>query len=254
MPNKETRTVQTLSVAAPAYNEAEGIRVVLASWIEYLGKVPGLTEFEIVICNDGSKDQTGVLLDEMAGQYPVLKPVHHEVNRGAATALTTAIRQTKHSWVLLIDSDGQFAIDTVALLIKAVESTGARAAIGVRVKKHDSIFTKVGSWGSSWLCNYFHGTHYRDFSCALKLVEGTVVRSLLLEAKGLNYSLEVSSKLLECGIAMSEIEVEHMPRLTGRSSAQTLRAAWHRLLFVLFIGIRQLLIRQNVLQVPSTNE
>ncbi len=110
----------------------------------------------------------------------------------------TQFTTRRHPWVLLLDSDGQYGIENIVKLISEVETHAeTKAVIGVRVHKHDSAFTQFGSAASGWLCNLFHDTHYRDFNCALKLVEGETLRSLSLEAKGLNYSGEVSSKLIE---------------------------------------------------------
>lgn len=247
--------VDKLSIAAPAFNEAEGIVSVVQGWIDYLSDLETMSDYEIVICNDGSKDQTGALLDALSASNPRVRPVHHAKNQGAAAALSHAIKSTRNPWVLLIDSDGQYGIETVPKLIaKLDEEPSRKAVMGVRVQKHDSSFARFGSWISGRLCNTFHGTHYRDFNCALKLVDGDVLRSLNLEAKGLNYSGEISSKLIERGIVLAEVDVEHRPRASGRSSAQNLRTAWHRLLFVMYIGVRQFLIRQQVLQISQTSQ
>ncbi|HEY9760859.1 MAG TPA: glycosyltransferase family 2 protein [Oculatellaceae cyanobacterium] len=240
--------IRTLSVAAPAYNESEGIIAVLLEWVDYLSADSSLDDFEIVICNDGSKDNTGALLEEFAKSHPQLRPVHHKQNVGAAAALATAIENTRFPWVLLTDSDGQYGIDTTPALMRAIESAKARAAIGVRVKKHDSLFARFGSSASGSLCNALHHTHYRDFNCALKLVDGEILRRVNMEARGLNYSAEITSKLIELGVEMEEVEVVHQPRVAGRSSAQNMRAAWHRLLFVAYMGLRQFLLEQKVIQ------
>ena len=242
--------VHKLSLAAPAYNEAEGIVPLINGWLTYLRQAKLAPEFEIVVCNDGSKDQTGELLDELARVNPEFKPIHHKVNQGAAAALTTAIRQTTGDWVLLIDSDGQFPIENLPNMMNAAWAQKSAAVVGVRARKEDSAFTRFGSALSGWLCNFFHGTHYRDFNCALKLIEGRVVRSLHLEAKGLNYSGEVMSKLLERGSRLAEVEVSHSKRAHGVSSAKVLKGARDRLLFVVYIGLRQLLLRAQVLQRP----
>ena len=241
--------VRSISVAAPAYNEAEGIEQVLLKWIEYLKQVPNLRTFEIVICNDGSVDKTGEILDALAKRYPVVRPVHLAKNKGAALALATAIRQTKCDWILVTDSDGQYPIETVSSMIAAVERDGSLAASGVRLRKADTPFTKFGSKASNTLCNTFHDTDYQDFTCSFKLVDGNLLRNMPLEARGLNYSLEISSRLIEYGVKMLEVDVQHQARLTGRSSSQNIQAAWNRLLFVLYIGFRQFLIQQGVLKI-----
>jgi dolichol-phosphate mannosyltransferase len=244
--------VTSLSIAAPAYNEGESIASIVSTWSEYLSQMENLKDFEIVLCNDGSKDDTGAILSEMSRKDPHIKPLSFTVNQGAAAALSHAIHNTRHPWVLLLDSDGQYEIENIVKLIAEVENhQDSKAVIGVRTHKHDSAFTQFGSSMSGWLCNLFHDTHYRDFNCALKLVDGEILRSLTLEAKGLNYSGEVSSKLIERGIVFREVEVEHKKRVAGRSSSQNLKAAWHRLLFVMYLGFRQFLLHQKVLQVKK---
>ena len=239
-----------LSVAAPAYNEADGIEAVIAEWHAFLSVCDAVAEFEIVICNDGSKDRTGDILDRLSLTYPQLRPLHFAQNQGAAAALNHAISATHGDWVLLIDSDGQFPIANLPDMLGAVRAAGSRAAIGIRQKK-DVAFAQFGSWASGLVCNLVHGSRMRDFNSAFKLVWGPTLRKLGLEARGMNYSTEVTSRLLECGITPVEVNIEHRPRTTGVSSMKLVRGAAHRLLFVLYIALRQLLLKLGILIRPA---
>ena len=239
-----------LSVAAPAYNEAEGIEAVIAEWHGFLSAAPEVAEFEIVICNDGSKDRTGDILDRLTLRYPQLVPVHFQRNQGAAAALAAAIAATKGDWVLLMDSDGQFPVQALPDMLAALRRSGSRAAIGIRQKK-DVPFSRFGSWASGAICNLVHGTRLADFNSAFKLVRGPTLRKLGLEAKGMNYSTEVTSRLLECGIVPVEVTIEHRPRVTGVSSMKLARGALHRFLFVTYIALRQLLLKLGILMRPE---
>lgn len=244
--------MERLSLACPAYNESEGIAALLMYWIEYLEASHIARSYEIVVCNDGSKDSTGRLLAELAQKNPTIKPVHHIVNRGAAAALTTAIEHTTGDWVLLLDSDGQFPVNNVEAMWKCVVESEADAVIGYRTKKEDSVFARFGSWASGALCGVIYGRRLRDFNSALKLVRGPVLRSLQLEAKGLNYSTEITGRLLELDdhVKLVEVQATHVPRRTGRSSRTLIRAAWHRFLFVVYLAVRRFLQRQKVIQQP----
>ena len=124
-----------------------------------------------------------------------------------------------------------------------------RLQFGVRQKK-DTAFARFGTWSSGALCNLFHATHYRDFNSAFKLVAGPLMRGVTLEAKGLNYSTEVTSRLLERRAEMVEVEIEHRPRIAGTSSMRLVRGSIHRFMFVFYIGVRQLLLRMRILQRP----
>ena len=100
-------------------------------------------------------------------------------------ALTTAIAATQYDWVFLLDSDGQFPVENFERFGAALAKTSSHAMIGVRPIKKNSLFARFGSFVSGWICNVMHGTHYRDFNSALKLIRGPLVRSLYLEAKGI---------------------------------------------------------------------
>ena len=238
-----------LSLAAPAYNEADGIAAIVADWHDFLS-ARLVADFEIVICNDGSTDETGAILDRLALTHPRIKPLHFKANQGAAAALNAAIAATKGDWVLLLDSDGQFPIQNFPDMLEGLDYTGGLAAIGIRRKK-DVAFARFGSWASGALCNLAHGSHLRDFNCALKLVSGPVLRGLGLEAKGMNYSTEVTSRLLECGIVPVEVTIEHRPRTTGASHMKLARGARDRFLFVLYVMLRQALLRRGILTRPE---
>jgi len=244
------QSVKTLALAAPAYNEEAGIEAVVFHWLEYLRGRTDLESFEIVVCNDGSSDDTGRILGRLASKTPELRVIDHPVNQGAATALATAIRNTTKDWVLVIDSDGQFPIENLDRMIEALHRFGSRAVIGVRRRKQDGVIACVGSYVSGLLCNLFFNTRYRDFNSAFKLVDGAVLRALPLEAKGLNYSTEITAKLIEREIHLVEADIEHHPRERGKSSRKALQGAWDRFLFVTYLGYRQFLIRLHVLKRP----
>lgn len=238
-----------LSVAAPAYNESAGIEAVIANWHGFLSAQKELAGFEIVICNDGSTDGTGDILDRLVLSYPELRPLHFARNQGAAAALNAAIAATKGDWVLLLDSDGQFAIENLPQMLAALRRSGGLAAIGIR-QKRDAAFAQFGSWASGWACNLVHGSRMQDFNSAFKLVWGPLLRGLGLEARGMNYSTEVTSRLLERGIVPVEVRIEHRPRAAGTSHMKLLRGALHRFLFVCYIALRQLLLKLGILSRP----
>jgi dolichol-phosphate mannosyltransferase len=239
--------VTSLSLAAPAFNEAASLETVIEQWLQHLRAAKIRDGFEIVVCNDGSRDATGTILDRMAAANAELRPVHHTKNQGAAAALTTAIARTTREWVLLIDSDGQFPIENLDRMVETVETKDTRAVMGVRAKK-DSLFARFGTGASGAISNLVHGTRLRDFNSAFKLVEGSLLRKLNLEAKSLNYSTEITSKLLEGGVSLIEIDIEHRPRAGGKSSMRLVRDSCHRFIFVFYIALRQLMLRMGILQ------
>ena len=235
-----------LSVAAPAYNEAAGIARFVESWLEH-PHTRGLDGFELVVCDDGSTDGTGEILATLAARHPSLRVVTHARNRGAGAAMATAIAATRLDWVLLDDADGQFPPDNLRSLAAALESNEARALLGTRKDKQDAPFARMGWRLSTLACNVVYQTSYADFSSACQLVEGPLVRALPLDARGLNYSLDVVAKLIERGIFPVEVPIEHLPRATGRSSRTLIRSSVERAAYVGYLAVRRTLQRRGVL-------
>lgn len=242
-----------LSVAAPAYNEAEGLRELIQHWHTFLSEHIQIATFEIIICNDGSQDDTGPILDALAVQYPEVKPLHFTKNRGAAAALSEAISHTQFEWVLLTDTDSQFPIENLQRMLPHMQLPGMLAVMGIRNKK-DRWFARFGSKISGLVCNIVHGSFLKDFNSAFKVISGSVLRTLTLEAKGMNYSTEITSRLLESKITVTEVDIIHLPRSQGKSNFRCLQDSLHRFLFVCYIALRQLLLKMNILKRPANHE
>ncbi len=89
-----------LSVVVPCYNEADNLH-------DTIGHALALDypEFEVIAVNDGSRDDTGALLDAMALREPRLRVIHQATNQGKAIALNTALALARHDYLLCIDGD-----------------------------------------------------------------------------------------------------------------------------------------------------
>ena len=239
-----------LSLAIPAYNESEGIRELLLHWHSFLKNQHHIAQFEMIICNDGSHDETGAILDALAHEYIEIRPYHFTENQGAAAALSFAIKKTTLDWVLLLDADGQCPIENLMVMLETLHKKNSLAVLGVR-HKQDKILPRLGSVMSGWVCNLIHRSNISDFNSAFKLVYGPLLRSLVLETKGMNYSTEMTSRLLECGITLAEVKINHVKRLQGQSHMKFFKDSIHRFLFVCYLGLRQLLLKLNILRRPS---
>src|ERR1044072_7538365 len=99
-----------LVIVMPTYNEEAVIEEVFMAWKELLDKYFPQQNTKILIVNDGSKDRTGQILDELAVKYPILEVVH-QVNGGHGAAVvkgyTEAINKFSPSYIFQTDSDDQ---------------------------------------------------------------------------------------------------------------------------------------------------
>src|SRR5215510_10675544 len=66
--------------------------------------------FEVLVVDDGSKDDTGTILDRLAGQLPFLRVIHHEHNLGYGAALITGFKNARKDLIFYTDGDGQYDV------------------------------------------------------------------------------------------------------------------------------------------------
>src|SRR6476469_2757319 len=108
--------VPRLSYFFPAHNEEANLEGLVAEALEVL---PTLAEtFEIIIVDDGSRDATGRMADELAAAHPdVVRAVHHPTNLGYGAALRSGFRAARFEHVAFTDGDRQFRVVDIGRLI-----------------------------------------------------------------------------------------------------------------------------------------
>src|SRR5664279_1712098 len=109
------RRVAELSFFFPAHNEEANLEALVD---EALGALPALAEkFEIIAVDDGSRDRTPAIADELAAKYPdTFRVVHHPTNHGYGAALRSGFRASRFELVAFIDGDRQFKVADVGRL------------------------------------------------------------------------------------------------------------------------------------------
>ena len=107
--------VPRLSYFFPAHNEESNLRGLVHEALETL---PAIAEaFEIIIVNDGSRDATGAIADELVETHPgTVRAVHHPTNLGYGAALLSGFRAARHEFVAFTDGDRQFRVADLGLL------------------------------------------------------------------------------------------------------------------------------------------
>ena len=119
-PMRLLESVPRVAIIVPCYNEADNVR-------DVIGHLFGMRypDFEIIAVNDGSTDQTGALLDELATRDSRLRVIHQATNQGKAVGLTTAALMASAEYLVCIDGDAILDHDAIPWLLRHFES-GAR--------------------------------------------------------------------------------------------------------------------------------
>ncbi len=208
----------SLSVILPAHNEEEAIETTIREVFETLSTWK--LDFEIIVVDDGSRDNTGAILDTMSATYPCLKAIHHPVNQGYGAALVSGFEAAAKDLTFFMDSDGQFDIHDLARFLLLIEEYDA--VLGYRIKRQDTWMRKVNAWGWKKLVGLVFGIHVRDIDCAFKLYPTSFFREHKLETRGAMINTEILYKFIRAGNTYTQVGVRHLPRHGGRATGAKL--------------------------------
>ncbi len=213
-------TSRGLSVVLPAYNEEAVIAETVRTCAEKLALLA--PDYEIVIVDDGSRDQTGEIADGLAAADPRVRVVHNRPNRGYGGALIAGFDAATKPLAFFMDSDGQFDIGDIAALIEQREA-GHRVVLGYRKHRRDTTMRHVNAWGWNLLVSALFGIRVRDVDCAFKLFDTSLWRVCEIHSAGAMVNTEMLVKLARLGVPFVQVPVGHYPRTHGSATGANLR-------------------------------
>jgi glycosyltransferase involved in cell wall biosynthesis len=242
--------LSTLSVVIPAKNEAESLPRLIAETRRVLHFLcnrvssPQLDDFEILVVNDGSTDQTRSILDELAAAYPELKAFTLASSVGQTAATTVGIRAASGVWIATLDSDLQNDPADLVQLWDALP--GYDAALGWRVERQDVWSRRAISRWANCVRNAVLCHSIRDTGCSLRIFSRHSALRLPTFRGAHRF---FGSLLLREGCRIVQVPVRHRRRLYGQSHYNL----WNRSLQVVIdlLGVAWLMrrpVRYEVLQ------
>ena len=211
--------VPGLSVFLPSHNEEGNVERVVRSWTAELPRVA--EDFEVIVVDDGSKDRTGEIAERLAKEDSHVKVVRHPVNRGYGGAVISGIRAATLPYVLLCDGDGQFDPADIERLTPFVPEYDVVA--GRRVRRADHLMRRINGKAWTTLVRVLLGITISDIDCGFKLFKREKLDGMELRAHGAMISTELVARLAGRNAKVKEVDVGHLPRLTGEQSGANLK-------------------------------
>ncbi|HPQ41265.1 MAG TPA: glycosyltransferase family 2 protein [bacterium] len=234
-----------ISAVMPAYNEAETIEKTVRYCFRVLAEYA--EDVEVVVTNDGSRDDTGRILERLTAEFPGLVVGHNSPNRGYGDAMTRAIEVSTGDIIVTIDSDGQFDIADIREMLPMLQDP-CRIVTGYRRAKKDSFIKVVADRVMNRIIRIMFKVSFKDTNCALKIMNGPMIRSMILEARGFQLPTEIVLKADALGFTVTESPVNHYPREGGASSLAPFRTGWQMLTFLLYLRRKIRLYLKGVLR------
>lgn len=222
----------SLSVVIPVYNEEDIIEETIAEVHKVLSE-SNISEFEIVVVDDGSKDNTAQILKQ--SRYASLfQLVIHERNIGYGAALKSGIRRAKYEYIAITDADGTYPIKDIPKLYSYMPDydmvVGARTGEKVNIP----FVRKPAKWFLHKLANYLTASYIPDLNSGLRIFrKKDAVRLFGILPRGFSFTTTITLAMLTNDMHVKFIPINYLKR-TGKSKIKPIRDT------ILFI---QLIIR-----------
>jgi glycosyltransferase involved in cell wall biosynthesis len=208
-----------VTIIIPVYNEGENIVYAVNNLKNELNKIP--VEYEIIVVDDGSNDNTKEVLKSLSRD---IKIITHPENMGYGEAILTGIKNAKYEYVATIDADGSYLAEDLFKLVSEIE--GYDLVIGARKGKE--------FWGSMlkhparllflFLAEFTVGEKIPDVNSGLRIFK----KSSFLELKfpticrGFSFSSTMTLAFLAEGKFVKFVPISYLPR-KGKSKVNYIR-------------------------------
>jgi glycosyltransferase involved in cell wall biosynthesis len=218
-PADEPQSPVSISVFFPCYNEQANVARVVEQAVRVL---EGLgADYEIIIVDDGSADETGRIADEIAAGSDRICVVHHDRNRGYGGALQSGFRAARKELVFYTDGDGQFDFGEMPALLPLMADYDIVSCY--RINRQDNLMRKVNGWLWTKVTGLVFSLRVRDVDCAFKLYRRRIFDEITMESTGALIDTEILARAVRKGYTITQKGVHHYPRTAGRQSGASLR-------------------------------
>ena len=231
----------SLSVFFPAYNDAPSLPALIGKAFATLRE--HVADYEVIVINDGSWDNTGAVLEELRRQYaPHMRVVTHERNRGYGGALRSGFAAAKKDWVFYTDGDGQYDPSELPRLLALVRpDTGL--VNGYKLERHDPSHRIWIGNTYNFCARLLFRVQIRDIDCDYRLIRRDLLDRIQLISTSGTICVELVRKIEISGCGVIEIGVRHYPRLHGRSQFFRVRSLLKTLFELIRLWIRVVVLR-----------
>ena len=199
-----------VTVVLPSYNEAAALARNLDAIYRYLETLSDRYCFEVLIVNDGSRDDTAAVAEAATRRHPSLRVIDHPGNFGLGQAFKTAFAASRGDYVVTMDADLSYAPETIGRMLEALVTRRAKLVLAsaympggktTAVPRDRHLFSRVGNW----LMSRMDSRRFSTYTCMVRAYDGPFIRSMEPRAHGMGIMPEIIYKTLILGGRIVEI-------------------------------------------------
>jgi glycosyltransferase involved in cell wall biosynthesis len=201
------------SFVIPSFNEAESLPTLVAEIWASMEKLCAPSQWELLIIDDGSTDNTESLLHELSKQYPQFRAILFRKNFGKSAALMAGFERAQGDFVITMDADLQDNPKELIKLIAKVEE-GFDLVSGWKQNRQDPVEKTLPSRFFNYVVSRVSKVHIHDFNCGFKIYRHWCIKTMQIRG---NQHRFIPAILSWQGARIAEVPVEHRKRQHGKS-------------------------------------
>lgn len=207
-----------LSIIIPVYNEELNLTPLYEEILQALSAYPH--PFEIIFVDDGSTDQTPFLLEKISSQDNRVISIIFRSNFGQTAALSAGFDRARGDLLVSLDGDRQNDPADIPMLLSIAEQ-GSDVVCGWRKKRKDAFLArKLPSMIANRIISLVTGVFIHDYGCTLRVYRSEIIKNIRLYGEMHRFIPAYASWV---GAKVSEVEVNHRPRVEGKSKYNLMR-------------------------------
>ena len=209
-----------LTLVMPAYNEEATIGDVVVGWDDAFGTLG--VPCELRVYDDGSRDATGALLEQVARERPRVVAVR-QANAGHGPTILRGYREARGEWVFQVDSDDEMRPEAFPALWARRE--GADLVLGYRTGRNAAVGRRVITGVAGFTVRLLFGRRVEDVNTPFRLYRRSALTRLLalVPVDAFAPNVILTGLALRTGLRVVEVPVPHYNRRAGTSSIVRLR-------------------------------
>lgn len=214
-PMASTMRLPSLTIFFPCYNDGGTIATMI---IRAMQTAPSVTDdFEILVINDGSQDDSALVLEEMARVYPGrVRLMQERRPSGYGGVLRKGFLSARKEWIFYTDGDAQYDPRELILLSDSL-APDTDMVNGYKIKRHDPLHRVWIGLAYQYFVKILFGLVIRDVDCDCRLMRRSIFDSVKLESRSGTITFEMVKKIQDAGFNIREAPVHHYYRQYGVS-------------------------------------
>ncbi len=210
-------TKPTVSLVIPMFNEELNIEHAISCAVEALEE--HTRDYEIVIVDDASTDQSPHLVERAVAQNEKVRLIRHEFNQKLGSSLRSGFAAATHEIVLYMDADLPFDPYILGRALRALKVSRADVITGYRFDRTtEGLKRSLYSILYNGLIKLLFGASIRDINFSFKLMRREVLDAIELKSEGSLIDAELIVKAKRLGFVVQQLGLDYFPRTQGDST------------------------------------